>query len=121
MKFEMIQIFHARTTEEKQKKNCKIRPSSQQEGNEIRVDLQKLDKNAYHRHEAKLPIRILHLLAQVQVSHSKSKDVPTQMTKQSFTNVCFITSRRLYTLKSFTKLNITKKSQLVTFTSAKLN
>ena len=75
------------------------------------------------------------------MSHSKSKDVPTQMTKQSFTNECFITSRKLYTLKSFTEmftmidyifhtlgysssnpeLNITKKSQLVTFTSAKLN
>ena len=75
------------------------------------------------------------------MSHSKSKDVPTQMTKQSFTYICFITFRKLYTLKSFTemftmvdnifhalgysssnpKLKHNKKSQLVTFTSAKLN
>ena len=38
------------------------------------------------------------------MSHSESKDVPTQMTKQSFTNVCFISSDRLYTLKSFTEM-----------------
>ena len=63
------------------------------------------------------------------------------MTKQSFTNVCFISSDRLYMLKSFTEmftimrlnfpytwlqfinpeLKYNKKSQLVTFTSAKLN
>ena len=75
------------------------------------------------------------------MSHSKSKDVPTQMTKQSFTYIYFITSRKLYMFKSFTemftmidnifhafgysssnpKLKHIKKNQLGTFTSAKLN
>ena len=43
-------------------------------------------------------------LQPIHVSYSESKDVPTQMTKQSFTNVCFISSSRLYTLKSFTEM-----------------
>ena len=75
------------------------------------------------------------------MSHLKSKDVPTQMTKQSFTIIYFITFRKLYTLKSFAemftiednifhslgysssnpKLKTKIKSQLVTFTSVKLN
>ena len=38
------------------------------------------------------------------VSHLKSKDIPTQITKQSFTYIYFITYRKLYTLKSFTEM-----------------
>ena len=55
MKFEMIQIFRARTAEEKQE-NREIRPFFNKEENEICMNLLQLDKNADHRHEAKLPI-----------------------------------------------------------------
>ena len=37
------------------------------EGNEIHASLPQLSKNADHRHEVKLPIRILHLSAEAQV------------------------------------------------------
>ena len=39
----------------------------EKEGNKICANLLKFNKNADPRHEAKLPIQILHLLTQVQV------------------------------------------------------
>ena len=60
MKFETIQIFRVRTTE-KGRKNHEIRPSLARKGNKICANLPKSDKSLANRHEAKLPIQILHL------------------------------------------------------------
>ena len=66
MKFDTIKIFRAKSTEKKAGKprNSSI---SNKERKEIRASLLQLGNNPEHRHEVKLPIRILHLSTKAQV------------------------------------------------------